>query len=138
MNADNAEVLRSGGSSGVAGISTFMSRTPPRLPGALRTPPGSSNMDAVMHRDEQSIERAIRAGLSRRSFLRASGTAALAAMAGCEGGLVVASTKSGPRADSLILLWMAGGMAQTETFDPKQYTPFEPGMESKRDRKSVV
>src|ERR1017187_10495532 len=28
MNADNAEVLRSGGSSGVAGISTFMSRTP--------------------------------------------------------------------------------------------------------------
>src|ERR1022692_505179 len=27
MNADNAEVLRSGGSSGVAGISTFMSRT---------------------------------------------------------------------------------------------------------------
>jgi hypothetical protein len=27
MNADNAEVLRSSGSSGVAGISTFMSRT---------------------------------------------------------------------------------------------------------------
>src|ERR1035438_6769171 len=27
MNADNPEVLRSGGSSGVAGISTFMSRT---------------------------------------------------------------------------------------------------------------
>jgi hypothetical protein len=28
MNADNADVLRSGRSSGVAGISTFMSRTP--------------------------------------------------------------------------------------------------------------
>jgi hypothetical protein len=23
---------------------------------------------------------------------------------------------------------MAGGMAQTETFDPKRYTPFEPGV----------
>ena len=37
-----------------------------------------------------------------------------------------------PKADTLILLWMAGGMAQTETFDPKRYTPFEPGLESKR------
>jgi hypothetical protein len=27
---------------------------------------------------------------------------------------------------------MAGGMAQTETFDPKRYTPFEAGLESKR------
>ena len=26
------------------------------------------------------------------------------------------------------MLWMAGGMAQTETFDPKRYTPFEPGV----------
>jgi hypothetical protein len=34
-------------------------------------------------------------------------------------------------ADSIILLWMAGGMAQTETFDPKKYTPYEPGLESK-------
>ena len=31
MNADNPEVLRSGGASGVAGISTFMSRTQPKL-----------------------------------------------------------------------------------------------------------
>ena len=35
-------------------------------------------------------------------------------------------------ADSVILLWMAGGMAHTETFDPKAYTPFEVGVESKR------
>jgi hypothetical protein len=35
-------------------------------------------------------------------------------------------------ADTMILLWMAGGMAQTETFDPKRYTPYEPGLESKR------
>jgi uncharacterized protein DUF1501 len=26
------------------------------------------------------------------------------------------------------VLWMAGGMAQTETFDPKRYTPFAPGV----------
>ncbi|HXM45041.1 MAG TPA: DUF1501 domain-containing protein [Bryobacteraceae bacterium] len=79
-----------------------------------------------------SIKRAISAGLSRRNFLRASGAAALAALAGSEARLLAGSTKIAPRADSLILLWMAGGMAQTETFDPKQYTPFEPGMESKR------
>lgn len=35
-------------------------------------------------------------------------------------------------ADTVILLWMAGGMAHTETFDPKRYTPFEKGMEGKR------
>ena len=34
------------------------------------------------------------------------------------------------KADAVILLWMAGGMAQTETFDPKKYTPFEPGLAS--------
>ncbi len=31
-------------------------------------------------------------------------------------------------ADSIIVLWMAGGMAQTETWDPKKYTPFKPGV----------
>ncbi|GAB3916849.1 DUF1501 domain-containing protein [Larkinella terrae] len=35
-------------------------------------------------------------------------------------------------ADTVILLWMAGGMAHTETFDPKRYTPFETGMEGNR------
>src|SRR5207302_9272782 len=35
-------------------------------------------------------------------------------------------------ADSMIVLWMAGGMAQTETFDPKRYTPFEPGVRTDR------
>ena len=31
----------------------------------------------------------------------------------------------------MIVLWMAGGMAQTETFDPKRYTPFEPGVRTR-------
>jgi hypothetical protein len=85
-----------------------------------------------MDRDEERIEREITAGLSRRSFMRASGAAALAALAGSEPRLLAGPTKITPRADSIILLWMAGGMAQTETFDPKRYTPFAPGMESKR------
>jgi hypothetical protein len=36
-----------------------------------------------------------------------------------------------PTADTVIVLWMAGGMAHTETFDPKHYEPFEKGMEPK-------
>ncbi len=35
-------------------------------------------------------------------------------------------------ADTVILLWMAGGMAHTETFDPKRYTPYEKDMEGNR------
>ncbi len=49
---------------------------------------------------------------------------------------VLANPQAGPRfapsADSMILLWMAGGMAHTDTFDPKRYTPFEKGVEAKR------
>ena len=33
-------------------------------------------------------------------------------------------------ADTVILCWMAGGMASTETFDPKRYTPFKKGLKS--------
>lgn len=33
-------------------------------------------------------------------------------------------------ADTVIVLWMAGGMAHTETFDPKRHVPFEPGMKA--------
>ena len=35
-------------------------------------------------------------------------------------------------ADTVIVLWMGGGMAHTETFDPKRYTPFEKGMKPER------
>jgi hypothetical protein len=33
-----------------------------------------------------------------------------------------------PRADAIIVLWMAGGMAAPDTFDPKRYRPFEKGL----------
>jgi hypothetical protein len=62
--------------------------------------------------------------LSRRAFL--------ATLAGSAPRLLASPAKPAPRADTLILLWMAGGMAQTETFDPKRYTPYEPGLDPNR------
>lgn len=32
------------------------------------------------------------------------------------------------RADSVIFVWLPGGIAQSDTWDPKQYTPYRPGM----------
>jgi len=83
-----------------------------------------------MNREEQRIARDIRSGPSRRHFLRASGVAALGALAATEPRLIASPTKIPARADRMILLWMAGGMAQTETFDPKRYTPYQTGLES--------
>ncbi|MEP7377293.1 MAG: DUF1501 domain-containing protein [Chitinophagaceae bacterium] len=73
---------------------------------------------------------------NRRDFIKRSGLATLAALAA---GAPVPSILSGcntkkkplndSTSDTVILLWMAGGMAHTETFDPKKYTPFEKGMQ---------
>ncbi len=72
---------------------------------------------------------------SRRRFLSRVGNAGLAAMGASLGTLpFLASCNKIAReakADHVILLWMAGGMCHTETFDPKAYTPFQKGMESK-------
>ncbi len=74
---------------------------------------------------------------ARRDFIKKMGTASLAAaattipsasfLASCSKAPVLPAT-----ADTVILLWMAGGMAHTETFDPKAYVPYEKGVESKR------
>jgi hypothetical protein len=74
---------------------------------------------------------------NRRDFLKKTSAATLAAMAanapvasllsGCSTGI-----GSSASADTVILLWMAGGMAHTETFDPKRYTAYEKGMEGNR------
>lgn len=67
----------------------------------------------------------------RRDFLKSASAATLAALAGTEPRIWGATTrKIEPKADCMILLWMAGGMAQTETFDPKRYTPYTPGGKS--------
>src|SRR5882724_4249137 len=75
-------------------------------------------------------EKFIASKISRRGFMGCTSAGALAALAGSEPQLVRAETKA--TADSIIVLWMAGGMAQTETFDPKRYTPFEPGVRTER------
>jgi uncharacterized protein DUF1501 len=69
---------------------------------------------------------------TRRDFLRTAGAATLSALAaGYPRALPGAETgqeRIKPTADSVIVLWMGGGMAHTETFDPKRYTPYEKGM----------
>jgi hypothetical protein len=68
---------------------------------------------------------------TRRDFLKTASAATLAAMAAGAPRSVLAAEpaeKIKPTADRVIVLWMAGGMAHTETFDPKRYTPFTAGM----------
>jgi hypothetical protein len=73
-------------------------------------------------------ERHIYSKLSRREFMGATAAATLAALTGREPVLAQSPQQIAATADAVIVLWMAGGMAQTETFDPKRYTPFERGV----------
>lgn len=68
--------------------------------------------------------------VTRRDFLKTAGAATLAALAAGDPRPLLAATESkiAPTAEAVIVLWMAGGMAHTETFDPKRYAPFTPGM----------
>src|SRR6266700_1506072 len=70
--------------------------------------------------------------LSRRDFLKTASAATLSALAAGYPRAVLsaeaAEEKIKPTADTLIVLWMGGGMAHTETFDPKRYAPFVKGM----------
>jgi hypothetical protein len=71
---------------------------------------------------------------TRRDFLRAMAAASAAAMMAGEPKLLFADSAGTKiehpiaKADSCIVLWMAGGMAAPETFDPKRYQPFEVGL----------
>jgi hypothetical protein len=67
---------------------------------------------------------------SRRDFLKTASAATLGALAASFPRVAFASEveKFKATADTVIVLWMGGGMAHTETFDPKRYTPFEKGM----------
>jgi uncharacterized protein DUF1501 len=68
--------------------------------------------------------------LTRRDFLTRASAATLSALAAGVPRAVSAQDTGRivPTADAVIVLWMAGGMAHTETFDPKRYTPFESGL----------
>ena len=75
---------------------------------------------------------------SRRDFIKKMSAASLAAsvttipMASFLNSCSTSVQKFPSTADTVILLWMAGGMAHTETFDPKAYVPYKKGVESKR------
>jgi hypothetical protein len=71
---------------------------------------------------------------TRRDFLRSMSAAAAATLAMDEPRLRAAEKTENPpaKADACILLWMAGGMAAPETFDPKRYEPFEIGLPAER------
>src|SRR5262245_7477623 len=72
--------------------------------------------------------------VGRRAFIGATAGATLAALVGREPQPLQAQQGrvSNATADSVVVLWMAGGMAQTETWDPKKYTPFEPGVRTEQ------
>jgi uncharacterized protein (DUF1501 family) len=65
----------------------------------------------------------------RRDFLKKLSAASLAALMAREPRAAAAETVAHPAAtaDACILLWMGGGMAAPETFDPKTYQPFTKG-----------
>ena len=91
-----------------------------------------------MPRDLADLTRSDSGFSSRREFLSLVAGSAIAA--GATDSLLADSTSSANQqpkrpaflatADTLIVLWMAGGMAHTETFDPKRHVPFEPGMKA--------
>lgn len=73
--------------------------------------------------------------MKRRDFLKTASAATLGALATGYPKAVRAEDAPEsvvPRADTLIVLWMGGGMAHTETFDPKRFTAYEPGLDSNR------
>ncbi|MCG3128439.1 MAG: hypothetical protein CHACPFDD_03327 [Phycisphaerae bacterium] len=75
--------------------------------------------------------------LNRRDFLKSASAATLSALGASfprrvhaqEGGEAALPPAT---ADALIVLWMAGGMPHTDTFDPKRFTPFETGLDPAR------
>ena len=72
---------------------------------------------------------------TRRDFLKTASAATLGALAAGYSRPILAN-ETAPKipatADTVIVLWMGGGMAATETFDPKRYTPYEKGLDPAR------
>ncbi len=75
---------------------------------------------------------------NRRAFLKKLAAATTAALASGEPSLLRAAPTTGEKivhpaakADACILLWLAGGMAGPDTFDPKHHEPFRKGLSVK-------
>ena len=67
---------------------------------------------------------------TRRAFLKSLSASTLAALMANEPRALANPKGDQPRptADCCIVLWMAGGMAAPDTWDPKRYLPFEVGL----------
>src|SRR5882672_6828662 len=73
----------------------------------------------------------MKSGITRRQFIQTGAlTAAGLSSSRFAYGEDSAKTlaKLSPKADAMIHIWLPGGIAQTDTWDPKKYTPFEKGM----------
>jgi hypothetical protein len=69
--------------------------------------------------------------IHRRQFLARSLAGAAACGTIAPRGLLAAEAgadKVAAKADAVIFIWLPGGIAQADTWDPKTHTPFEPGM----------
>ena len=70
---------------------------------------------------------------ARRELLKGFAAASIATLAGGKPQAIASSNafpieQPKPKADACILIWLAGGMASPDTFDPKRYKPFEKGL----------
>ncbi|MDC0934802.1 DUF1501 domain-containing protein [Pirellulales bacterium] len=71
--------------------------------------------------------------IDRRAFvqksLAATGSALAASRAAAASGAVKVFEPPFPaKADAMVMIWFPGGVAQTDTWDPKQFTPYHKGM----------
>ena len=65
--------------------------------------------------------------LDRRTFLRSAAAAGVGAALPARFAFGAPQLTPGT-ADAVIYIWLPGGIAQTDTWDPKGYTPFQAGM----------
>ncbi len=67
--------------------------------------------------------------MNRREFLQSTLAATVAArLPAIASANDTAPATHAAKADAMILIWLPGGVAQTDTWDPKKHTPFAPGM----------
>ncbi len=69
---------------------------------------------------------------NRREIIKMFGASALGAITAPYTSFASEIPEIAPTADTVILLWMAGGMAHTETFDPKTHQELTPGLDSRK------
>ena len=65
---------------------------------------------------------------TRRQFIQQSSLAATSLFATSKFAAAEAAQALNPTADSIILIWLPGGVDQWDTFDPKKHTPYKAGM----------